>query len=140
MVIACHSRLTVVAIVLASVFGTGSAQQQPRIPPKYQAAPMYVAQLPQYCWNQYVDGSLGGYQYSIPHESCGYGMNHFCPALVFMLEAQTLSLPMNVRRGAIGNAIKEINYTLNSMKPGCFIAKDVHAALQQAQMLATIIK
>jgi hypothetical protein len=114
--------------------------QQPRIPPKYKASPMHVAQLPKFCWNQYVDGSLQGYEFSIPHESCGPEMNHFCPALVYLLEAQSQTLPMRERRGALGSAIREIDYTLRGMKSGCFIANEVRAAQMRAQALSIIIK
>lgn len=130
------TRFTALALFVAF----SSASAQPKIPPKYHAAPDEVAQLPTYCYNQYVDGALGGYTYSIPHESCGYGMNHFCGALVSMIQAQKLSLRKAERVGSIQNAIKEIDYTIRSMSPGCFIAKDVLAAKQRAMMLSQIIK
>lgn len=113
--------------------------QQPKIQPKYKASPLQVAQLPQFCWNQYVDGSLAGPQYSITRESCGGEMNHFCPALVFLMQAQSPSLPKSERQGAMGQAVKEINYTLRGMKPGCHITAEVYAARDRAKMLAPII-
>lgn len=134
-----HSLLTV-ALAAAVLSAALQAQAQPKIPPKYQAAPMQIVQLPKYCYQQYVDGSLSGYEFSIPNESCGYAMNHFCPALIFMMDAQRYSLPKNERVGAVQHAVNEINYTIREMKPGCFITNDVMAAKEKAAMLSRIIK
>ena len=125
---------------LASIVAALPALSQPKVPPKYRASPREVVQLPKYCYSQYVDGSLRGYEFDIPHESCGYSMNHFCPALVFMMQAQQMGLPKNERVGAMQQAVKEINYTIRDMKPGCFITKDVMAAKENAAMLSRFIK
>ena len=125
---------------LVCIMALGSAVAQPRIPPTYHAAPNEVAQLPKYCYNQYLDGALGGYQFSIPHESCGYAMNHFCPGLVWMLKAQKMSLPKAERVGSIQHAIMDIDYTIREMKPGCFISKDVFYAKERAQQLSKLVK
>lgn len=118
-----------------------SAMAQPKIPPKYGGAtPLEIAQLPKYCYQQYVDGSLGGYKFSIPDASCGSGMNHFCVALVAMMKAQNLNTRKAERIGEIRHAQIEVNYTISNMKPGCFIARDVTAAKQRADLLARIIK
>lgn len=127
-------------VALAGVVLLGTSIAQPAIPPKYKAAPDEVAQLPRYCYNQYVDGALGGYTYSIPHESCGAAMNHFCPALVYLIRAQKMSVRRAERVGYVQSALGEIDYTIRDMKPGCFIAKDVFAAKERARVLATIIK
>jgi len=126
--------------VLISIAAAFPALAQPKIPPKYKASPLEVAQLPTYCYQQYVDGSLGGFKFSIPDQSCGPAMNHYCPALVFMIQAQRQSLPKNERVGAMGHAIKEINYTIRDMKPGCFIAKDVFDAKKRAEAMAPFIR
>lgn len=118
----------------------GTALAQPRIPPKYPAELKYVTRLPKYCYNQYVDGALSGYEFSIPSESCGYSMNHFCGALIFMMQAQDFTLPKNERVGAAQHAVIEVNYTLRDMKPGCFITKDVQLAKERARLLAQIVK
>lgn len=125
---------------LVMIVATFPALAQPKIPPKYPAAPDEVLQLPKYCYNQYVDGSLGGYEYSIPNESCGYAMNHFCPGLVAKVKAQKMSFPKSERIGYIKHAIQDIDYTIREMKPGCFIAKDVFAAKESALFLSRIIK
>lgn len=125
---------------LAIVFAVGSTVAQPKKAPENKAPPDEVAQLPRYCWQQYVDGSLGGYEFSIPNKSCGYSMNHYCGALVAMIRAQKLSLPKSERVGYIQKAVKEINYTIHGMKPGCFITKDVLQAKERALLLSGIIK
>lgn len=132
-------RILSIAALFPLLLTYGLGHAQPKIPPRYKASPMYVAQLPKFCWPQYVDGFYGGTSFSIP-PSCGSGMNHFCPALVFMMQAQDPSVPQNERRGAMGNAVTEINYTLREMTPNCPIAADVKAAEQKAKLLSTIIK
>lgn len=121
---------------------SGAALAQPKIPPKYAkgVSPLDIARLPKYCYNQYVDGALGGYQFSIPHESCGPAMNHFCPALIAMMQAEKLSLPKAERVAEANHARIEVDYTIRDMKPGCFITKDVLAAKQKAEMLVRTVK
>lgn len=115
--------------------------QAPAIPPKYKASAIEVAQLPRYCYAQYVDGAFGNNPaYSIPHELCGYGMNHFCPALVYMIQASDFKRPRNERRGLAGSALHEINYTIQNMKPGCHITADVYKAKERAQALVNMLK
>ena len=128
---------TAALLPLLLTYGLGHAQ--PKVPPKYKASPLYVAQLPKFCWQQYVDGSLGGQQFSIVDPSCGPEMNHFCPALVFLLQAQDQSQPKNERMGAMKHAVNDINYTLRGMKPGCHITAEVHAARDKAKVLAPMI-
>jgi len=114
------------------------AQQPPKIPPRYTASPFEVAQLPKFCYHQYVDGSLAG-EYSIP-QSCGPEMNHFCPALVFMMKAQDVKERKSERVGNMGHARTEIQYTIRGMLPGCPIAPEVMAAKQRADLLSQFIK
>lgn len=133
-------KLLPVLAVLATAAIVSPATANPKIPPKYPAKPSEVMRLPKYCWQQYVDGSLGGYQYSIPSESCGYAMNHFCPALVFMIQSQDVSLARNERVGAIQHAVNDIQYTIHDMKPGCFIARDVFQAKQRAAIMSKFVR
>jgi hypothetical protein len=124
-------------VMLALTSGVGYTQQ-PKIPPAFKASPLYVAQLPKFCWQQYVDGSLSRAPFAIVN--CGGGMNHFCPALVFLLQAQNVSLSRNERVGAIKHAVTEIDYTIREMTQGCSIASDVYAAKEKARALSTVIK
>lgn len=115
-----------------------SAAAQPRIPPTYHAAPDEVIQLPKYCYAQYVDGALSG-EFAFP-KSCGPAMNHYCGALVSMMRAQKMSLRKAERVGYMQAAVREINYTIHDMSPGCPVAHDVLATKQRAEMLSRIIK
>ena len=108
------------AALIFFLLASALCHAQPKVPPTYYASPLYVAQLPKFCWQQYVDGSLGGPKFSILNSSCGGQMNHFCPALVFLMQAQSPSLPKNERQGAMKHAVNEINYTMefkNSVEP-----------------------
>lgn len=127
-------------VALVFLSAGSSVFAQAKIPPKYHAAPEEVMQLPKYCYSQYLDGSLSGFEFSIPQESCGPAMNHFCSGLVAMMRAQKLSLRKAERIGYSQDAIRNINYTLHDMKPGCFITNDVLSAKRRADMLAQIIK
>lgn len=122
------------------IFAAASANAQPKIPPKYPATPLEIAYLPKYCYHQYVDGALHGPEFEMPADLCGYEMNHFCPALVLLTQANQPSRSKTERRGALNSAIKEIEYTLRGMKPGCFVAQDVQRAKERAHALSTVLK
>ncbi len=122
------------------IFVSGLVLAGPKIPPKYHATPLEIAYLPKYCYNQYVDGALGGPEFSMPPDLCGYEMNHFCPGLVAMTRAAQLSRPKNERIGYLSAAIENFDYTLRGMKPGCFVAKDVQQAKARARMLSGLIR
>lgn len=127
--------------LLASLANPAQAQQShPRIAPKYKASPVEVAFLPKYCYHQYVDQGLDGPKYSIPFEYCGYEMNHFCPALVALIQSNQMNRPPNERRDLANQAIGDINYTIRGMKPGCYIAADVKSALNRAVLRAKMIR
>jgi hypothetical protein len=116
------------------------AASQPKIPPKYRASPLEVAQLPKYCWAQYVDGAYFGQPiYSIP-QVCGAYTNHFCPALVFLMKSSQLSRSKWERREDIKTAAMEVRYTLRYMKPDCPIYPDVQAARVKAEALEKFAK
>lgn len=127
------------AVLSLSALAQTPGVAKPRIPPKYPASPMEIAYLPKYCYNQYVDGALGGREFSITADACGYEMNHFCPALVYLQRASQIDKPKSERRGAVNDAIKDIEYTIRGMKPGCYITDDVMRAKAKAQMLSTMI-
>lgn len=135
-------RNTAASVALAALSLHTLAQApgaRPKIPPKYPASPMEIAYLPKYCYQQYVDGSLTTREFSIQSEACGYEMNHFCPALVYMTRASQLSWPKNERRGAINSAMNDIEYTIRGMKPGCYITDDVYRAREKAKLLSTTV-
>lgn len=129
-------------LVLAIAAAPAAAQigAKPAIPPKYKASPLEVAYLPKYCYHQYVDGALQPPVFAIAPDSCGTSMNHFCPALVFISQASNPSKPMTERRGAAEQAVKEVDYTIRDMKPGCYITKDVMDAKSRAAALLRVLK
>ena len=98
---------------------------------KYKAAPTEVAQLPRYCWAQYMD-DVQGAQYSVPVSLCGWGMNHYCPGLVELIRAKKTfggREKLKERLGYLATAKSSVVYTLRAMKdyPHCSIRADVEA-------------
>lgn len=104
-----------------------------------KTSPVEIAQLPKYCYAQYVDENLSGNPaYSI--QGCGGSMNHFCPGLVKLIRARTHQLPMNERRGNANMAVDDFKYTLREMTPTCVIRADVLSALEQAKHLQGMLR
>lgn len=129
---------TLVLVTAMALFG--DAEAQPKIPPKYHAAPLEIAQLPKYCWAQYVDGAYFGHPiYSIP-AICGPYTNHYCPALVSLTRSTQLSRSKSQRNEDIWHAAKEVRYTLNYIKPDCPIYPDVKAAQMRAEAMEKFAK
>ena len=94
------------------------------------------AQLPKYCWPQYVDAKFGGQPgYSFP-PSCGVFMNHYCPGLIALIRAERFSDPQHIRVSNAGGAIGAFNYTLKNMPPACPLRADVEAAYARAKRIA----
>jgi len=128
-------RLTLMVMTMTAA---GASHGQAFVPPTYKASPLEVAKLPLYCHQQYVNGALGGPKFSIPNAMCGGEMNHFCPALVFLMQVEQESLRKSERGGALRHAIKEIDYTIRGMKPGCYLEPEVLRAKRKAELLKTI--
>jgi len=127
-----------VAVALGGLADTALAQ--PKVPPGYKAAPIEVAQLPPYCYAQYVDGAYFGHPvYSIP-AACGPYTNHFCPALVSLIRGSNASRARSLRREDLRHAAMEVRYTLRYMKPDCPIYNDVQAAKIRAESLQKIVQ
>lgn len=97
------------------------------------------AQLPKYCYAQYVDEKLAGDpRYSI--QGCGVTMNHFCPGLLHLMRAQKVSDSRGARAGELGSAIENFKYTLKAMPPGCWLRPDAEAALARAKIMERFLK
>ena len=128
------------ALLAALVLSVTSASfAQPKIPPKYKAEPLEIAQLPKYCWAQYVDGAYFGHPiYSIP-ASCGDYTNHFCSGLVVKMRASNLSKPKSQRREDLRMAKENFEYTLKYITPICPIYGDALAAKTQIEHMQRII-
>lgn len=98
-----------------------------------------IAQLPKYCYAQYVDENLSNDPvYSI--QGCGYAMNHFCPGLVKLMRARKYNVPMNERRGYASMAEEDFKYTLREITPTCSIRADVLSAFEQAKSVQRMLK
>lgn len=115
----------VVALTLVSGLGVAHAA-------KYKASATEVAQLPRFCWAQYMD-NVKGPGYEIPVKSCGYITNHYCPALVELIRANKSFADRGVRKQHLMVVRKETLYTLNGIKdfPACPIRAHVESTLKQ---------
>lgn len=106
---------------------------------KYTAAPSEVAQLPQFCWSQYVDDAEGP-QYSISPRLCGVGMNHYCPGLVDLIRARRSfgdRKKLRDRLGHLNSALTNTTYTLRAMQnyPNCPIRSQVEATDAEVRVM-----
>ena len=100
----------------------------------YKASALEIAQLPKFCYEQYVDG-VSGPEYSIGR-SCGPGMNHYCGALVSLIRAKRVSGNSNERLKQLSMAKTDVVYTLKWMEPypACQIRDHVKATLTEIEM------
>jgi hypothetical protein len=122
-----------VPVMVASI--TCDAQQSYRRPSDKAAE---IAQLPKYCYAQYVDTKLYGnpeYEIGAPGTNCGPGMNHFCPALMMLIRAQNPALARPKRKEQLRGAKEQVNYTLQRMQPQCLYREDVYEAMRRIQAL-----
>jgi len=104
---------------------------------KYHAPSDEVVLLPQFCWAQYMD-NVEGPEYSISSTLCGVGMNHYCPALIELIEAKrSVGTKARNRAGHLNVAHKEVLYTLNAMRdyPSCPIRGHAESSLREVEML-----
>ena len=99
---------------------------------KRKADAVIVAQLPRFCWAQYMEG-VSGLEYDIDPKSCGYGMNHYCPGVVALISAKRSFGDRNKRLSLLREAQTDTLYTLQAMKPypGCFIRGHVEKTLNE---------
>ena len=104
---------------------------------KYKGPADEVALLPQFCWAQYME-NVEGPEYSISSTLCGVGMNHYCGALISLIEAKrSVGRKARDRGGHLNRAHKEVMYTLNAMRdyPSCPIRSHAESALKEVEML-----
>ena len=123
------------AFVIVSVFSVLLAWSASAT--KYKAPANEVVLLPQFCWAQYMD-NVEGPEYSISSTLCGVGMNHYCPALIELIEAKrSVGTKAKDRAGHLNVARKEVLYTLNAMRdyPSCPIRSHAESTLQEVEML-----
>lgn len=102
---------------------------------KYKAPAVEVVLLPQFCWAQYME-NVEGPEYSI--SGCGVGMNHYCPALIELIEAKrSVGAKAKERAGHLAVAHDGVLYTLKAMKdyPDCPIRSHVESTLREVESL-----
>ena len=96
-----------------------------------------MAQLPRYCWGQYVKELAGQPGYSI--QNCGGGMNHYCSGLTYMMRANKPGIPRAQKVDNLIHARKEIIYTLDRVTPNCPILGDIQLADQRLRVMETSV-
>lgn len=122
----CRSVLPLL-IGLVAVIGLAHAT-------KYKAPASEVAQLPRFCWAQYM-ANVEGPQYEIPRKTCGVFTNHYCPALLEVIRANKSFGNLGVRKQHLMVARKETLYTLFHMKefPSCPIRSHAESTLRAVE-------
>lgn len=99
-----------------------------------------IAQLPKYCYAQYLSDKLSkDPSYSIIH-SCGPFMNHLCPGLVELMRAKKPTAQNWQRAENVAAARKDFAYTLDHMPPSCGVRAEVEKFAQEADTLAATIR
>ena len=97
-----------------------------------KAEPAIVAQLPKFCWQQYMDG-VSGPGYFIDPKDCGWGMNHYCQGLVELYRARKTFGDRNKRLHHLQVAQGSTQYTITAMKnyPACSIRGHVEKTMAE---------
>lgn len=117
-----------------------SALAQPKKPPTYKAEPQYIAQLPRYCWAQYVDEAYAGKPgFSIPN-SCGAYTNHFCPGFIHLSRGTDVLRTKAQRSESLRMAAEDFDYTLKYITPACPIYSDAEAARTRTETIRKLLR
>lgn len=122
-------RVFVVATAALAVLVPGHAFAEQMSPGRYKAPLKYAVRLPDYCGAQYFDRP--GPQYQLPpRQLCGVRTNHFCGALVSLMQSQDERSRVK-RLNRLKHAEKEILYTKRGIAdfPKCPLHPEVEAAL-----------
>ena len=87
--------------------------------------------LPKFCWGQFLGNKFKGPQYGFPRDTCGWGMNHYCPGLVALNRANR-SVDNREKRGFLWGARGQVLYTLKALErhPQCPIRGEVTRTYQ----------
>lgn len=114
---------------------TGSFAQEPMSPGSYKAPLRYAVQLPPYCFGTFFGRTEP--QYQLPSAQCGPFINHFCSALVFLMQARE-AMDKNKKVSYLERAERAILYTKDGIanpkpRPQCPMNRDVAKALAEAQ-------
>jgi hypothetical protein len=91
-----------------------------------------IAQLPPYCWEQYLNG-VSGPQYRIDTQTCGPAVNHYCPGLVELMRAKGSIGDSRKRSYHLKRAQHQTLYTLKGIEkyPACAIRGHAQKTLNE---------
>jgi hypothetical protein len=67
-------------------------------------------------------------------------MNHFCPALLFLVRASKTTSSKEIRQKAPGTAKKELEYTRVRIRPVCPLNADLEAAFNRARIQEMVLR
>lgn len=121
------------AMVVLGLLVFFQAHAEPMSPGRYKAPLKYAVRLPDYCGFHYFGHA--GMQYRLPpREICGIHTNHFCGALVSLMQSQDESSRVK-RINRLKAAEKEILYTQRGIAdfPKCPLHAEVEAALARTR-------
>jgi hypothetical protein len=128
------------AIFVAALLATSlTAWAQSNFASAWRPTAVEIIKLPKYCWPQF-NPSYKSQGMASPVELCGVGMNHLCPGLVQINRAANPAYAKQDRKGALGQARIEIDYTLQRTSATCSIAQDVYAADSRIKALQQFLK
>jgi hypothetical protein len=106
----------------------------------YDAPADIKARLPKFCWFQYYDNiAPDDPEYSI--QGCGAGVNHYCPGLVKMAQAER-EKTNSERVGYLAMAKADMKYTLNNTEdfPDCFLRRLAQANITRIDFQVDMLK
>jgi hypothetical protein len=106
----------------------------------YDAPPDIKASLPKFCWVQYFPNIPDDDpDYSI--QGCGAGVNHYCPGLVKMAQAEREKVKSE-RVGYLSMAKADMQYTLNNTVdfPDCFLRTRAQANIMRINFQLDMLK
>lgn len=136
--------LTAACLVAASAFFVSPAYsesviKEPMSPGRKSAPLKYALRLPNHCGWDYFGRTEPQYQ-RMPQKICGPVTNHFCGALILMMQAKD-ARDIKKKRQLLKIAEKEILYTKNGIAkyPNCPLHKEVNSALHQVQMTKKLL-
>jgi hypothetical protein len=99
-----------------------------------------IALLPKFCWGQMNVPHAAGPEYNIPR-GCGFGMNHYCPGLVWLTRAKRASSERD-RHGFLRRASGEVRYTIRAIEkfPGCPVRPHIEQTVAEIESLYTPLR
>ena len=128
-----------IALVLV-ILATGAKAQSET--PDYRPSISEAALTPRFCWKQFMGNKFSGPQFDIPHETCGFFVNHYCYGLIDLNRADRAIGDDGRRRAYLLEAKKNTLYTLNGIRgfPNCPIRAHVETTLRVIESKLTAFR